>query len=121
MNNQATQEPSLRFARPSTRLVETAAGYLAEVELPGVDKSRLEITFDRGELTVIGKRRNAIPEGAESLYRESHGADFRRVFELDSTLDPAAITATLDQGLLTLQLPKAEASKARRIEVSGLN
>lgn len=110
-----------RFVRPRTRILETGNGYVAEVELPGVPKDRLEITFENGELTVIGRRNGAAPEGTETLYRESGDADFRRVFEVDATIDSSAINAALDQGLLTLTLPKAEAAKGRRIEVNGLN
>ncbi len=116
MNDQNTQQ----FVRPRTRIVETANGYLAEVELPGVNRDRLEITFENGELVLVG-RREPVAEGAETLYRESHEADYRRVFELGAAIDASAISATIDQGLLTLKLPKAEAAKGRRIEVNGLN
>ena len=47
--------------------------------------------------------------------------DFRRVFEVDSSIDTARISAGLDQGLLTLTLPKAESAKPRRIEINGLS
>ena len=55
------------------------------------------------------------------LYRESRPADFRRVFEVDGSIDATHIGAGLDQGLLTLTLPKAEAAKPRKIEINGLN
>lgn len=112
-----TSNPSVPFARPRTRIFETANAYLAEVELPGVNKDRLDLTFNNGEVTVIG-RRQPITE-AQSLHGESLKADFRRVFELGAGIDASGITATMDQGLLSLQLPKAEAARSRRIEVSG--
>lgn len=120
--NHPTSEPATQFARPRTRIVETASGYLAELELPGVSKDRLEITFEKGELAVVGRRQTVGGvDGAELLYRESRPVDFRRVFELNASIDASAIRATLDQGLLSLHLPKAESAKGRRIEVSGLN
>jgi len=48
-----------------------------------------------------------------------NGNDFRRVFELDPALDTARIKARMDQGVLTLDLPKAERVKPRRIEVTA--
>lgn len=117
MNNQ-TSASNAQFVRPRTRITETAIAYLAEVELPGVSKDRLEITFENGEVVVIGRRQ---PTEAQALHRETRSADFRRAFELGSGIDATAIAATIDQGLLILQLPKAEAAKGRRIEVNGLN
>ena len=115
-----------RYVRPAASITETADGFVVHVEMPGVNRQGLEITFENGELTLVGHRVPAAAghDGAtapEALYRESRQADFRRVFEVDSTIDAARIGANLEQGLLTLNLPKAEASKPRRIEISGLN
>ena len=108
-----------QYVRPRANITENDGGYLVEVEMPGVNKSGLEITFENGELTLVGHR--TAPVQSELLYRESHPADFRRVFEVDSTIDAANIRAQLEQGLLTLTLPKAEAAKPRRIEINSLN
>ena len=111
-----------RYVRPRAQVTETPADFLVHVEMPGVDRHGLEITFENGELTLIGHRAApSLPEGAEPLYRESRPVDFRRVFEVDPTIDTARISAGIDQGLLTLTLPRAEAAKPRRIEISGLN
>lgn len=109
-----TSNSSVPFARPRTRIIETANAYLAEVELPGVSKDRLDLTFENGEITVTGRRQPPAEAQAEAL-----PADFRRVFELSSGIEVSGIAATIDQGLLSLQLPKAEAARSRRIEVSG--
>jgi HSP20 family protein len=52
------------------------------------------------------------------LYRESQTADFRRSFELDSSIDADKISARIEQGILTVTLPKAEQVKPRRIPVA---
>ena len=52
------------------------------------------------------------------LYRESRSLDYRRVFEIDSSIDTGKITAKIDQGVLKLHLPKSEAVKPRRIAVT---
>ncbi len=111
-----------RYARPRAQITETPADFLVQVEIPGVDRQGLEITFENGELTLVGHRAApSLPEGVELLYGESRPVDFRRVFEVDSTIDASRISAGIDQGLLTLTLPKAEAVKPRRIEINSLN
>ena len=120
------EAPARRYVRPAASITETTEGFVVQVEMPGVNRQGLEITFENGELTLVGHRAPAAPghDGAtapQALYRESRQADYRRVFEVDSTIDAARIGANLEQGLLTLNLPKAEAAKPRRIEISGLN
>ena len=118
---QAATQPR-RYVRPRADITENAQGFLVQVEMPGVNRQGLDITFENGELTLTGHRAQAtVPTGGELLYRESRPSDFRRTFELDQSIDAAAITATLEQGLLTLALPKAEAAKPRKIAVNGLN
>ena len=121
-----SKAPARRYVRPAASITETTEGFVVQVEMPGVNRQGLEITFENGELTLVGHRAPAAPghdvaPAPEALYRESRQADFRRVFEVDSTIDAARIGANLEQGLLTLNLPKAEAAKPRRIEISGLN
>ena len=111
-----------RYVRPRADITETAHGFVVQVEMPGVSREGLEVTFENGELTLTGHRADPVtPAGSELLYRESRPSDFRRTFELDQSIDAAGISAALDQGLLTLSLPKAESAKPRRIEISGLN
>lgn len=119
----ATARPApRRYVRPVASITETADGFVLQVEMPGVNRTGLEVTFENGELTLVGRRTAPTATPApEAVYRESRQADYRRVFEVDSTVDAARITADLQQGLLTLNLPKAEAAKPRRIEISGLN
>lgn len=112
-----------RYVRPRASITETADGFTVQVEMPGVPQNGLEITFENGELTLVGHRSRGAGngDGHEVVYRESHTSDYRRAFEVDNTIDAGHISARLDQGLLTLSLPKAEAAKPRRIEISGLN
>jgi HSP20 family protein len=104
------------YVTPRANVVETKDGYVLEAELPGVGKDGLELTVENGKLTIVG-RRAAVEQRGRQLYRESRVADYRRSFELDPAIDTAKISARLDQGVLTLQLPKAEAVKPRKITV----
>jgi HSP20 family protein len=104
------------FLSPRVNIVESKDGYVLEAEMPGVAKDGLEISLEANLLTLTGRRR-AEP-AASLLYRESPTADFRRAFELDPSIDAGKISARIEQGVLTLTLPKAEKVKPRRISVS---
>lgn len=105
------------FATPVANVREDKDGYVLEAEMPGVPKEGLELTVEDGELVITG-RRTPVQTGGKPVYRESRRLDYRRAFELDPSIDTAKITAKLDQGVLTLHLPKTEAVKPRKITVS---
>jgi len=111
----ATSEPR-PYISPDVNIYETANSYTLEAEMPGVTRERLEVTLDGNSLTLVGHRTETHPPGTV-LYRESQPADFRRVFELDPVIDSQKIRAHMSQGLLTLELPKTEAVKPRRVVV----
>jgi HSP20 family protein len=107
----------LTFVTPVANILETADGYLLEAEMPGVAKDGLEVTVENGELVLLGRRADKNLPGT-ALYRESRPLDYRRVFDLDPSIDTTRITAKMEQGILTLTLPKAEEVKPRRITVT---
>jgi HSP20 family protein len=103
------------YVTPEVNIFETKDGFVLEAEMPGVSKDTLEITLEGNALTLVGHR----DDGSEgrALYRESKPAHFRRVFELDPAIDTGKINAKVEQGVLTLTLPKAEKVKPRKIAV----
>ncbi len=106
------------YIRPVVNIYETQEGYVLEAELPGVNKDGVSVLVEGTVLTVQGRRAApALPETGLS-YRESSAADFRRVFELDPVIEAEKISARMEQGILTLTLPKAEAAKPRKIAVA---
>ncbi|MGZ4971229.1 MAG: Hsp20/alpha crystallin family protein [Limisphaerales bacterium] len=107
-----------RFTTPATNISATDNDYVLELEMPGVDKSGLEVVADGNELVITGKRAKDIPEG-ELSYCESALANYRRTFELGSDVDTSKIEAQLTQGVLKLKLPKSEKAKSRKIPVQG--
>jgi len=109
-------DPARPYASPDVNIFETENSYTLEAEMPGVTKENLEVTLEGNCLTLVGRRTDAPLSGAV-LYRESRPADFRRVFELDPAIDAQQIRAQMHQGVLTLELPKAEAVKPRKIAV----
>ena len=105
------------YATPQATIRETKDGYVLQAEMPGVNKNGLEVSVESNQLTIVGRRSD--PEvKADLVYRESRPRDFRRVFELDPTIDSARIEAKMDQGVLTLTLPKAERVKPKKIVVT---
>jgi HSP20 family protein len=108
--------PEQEYVSPDVNIVETKDGYVLEAEMPGVSKDGLEVTLEGNEMTLVGHRQNEAVTGTP-LFRECKLLDFRRVFELDPAIDTARIAAKMDQGVLSLTLPKSEKVKPRRIAV----
>jgi HSP20 family protein len=106
-----------QFITPPASLTEIADGYMLEIEMPGVKKDGLDISAENNELTIVGRRSLPALEGM-LIHRESRPENFRRVFELDPSIDGDKISAKIDQGLVTLTMPKAEHVKPRKITVS---
>jgi len=104
------------FLSPAARIIEAGDGYTLEVEMPGVNKEGLEISVENNELTITGHRSLPTIDGT-ILHRESRSQNFRRSFELDPSIDTGKINARIDQGVVTLRLPKAEHVKPRKITV----
>jgi len=112
----ANHNQSQEFIAPPVNIFETKDGYVLEAEMPGVNKQGLEITLEGNEVTIVG-RRSTQPFPGEPLFRECQGANFRRVFELDPAIDTANVAAKIEQGMLTLTMPKSERVKPRKITV----
>jgi len=105
------------YSTPPVNLNHDVNGFTMTVEMPGVAKNGVEISFDSGKLTLVGHRAQKTTPG-ERLHVESTGRDYRRVFDLDPMIDSSHISANLDQGMLTIHLPKQESAKPRKIAVS---
>ena len=106
-----------QFIAPAATVLENADGYTLEVEMPGVSKENLEMWVENNELTILGRRSMPTVEGT-LLHRESRQENFRRAFELDPSIDAEKISAKIEQGVVTLTLPKAEQVKPRKITVA---
>lgn len=106
-----------KFITPVACVTENPEGYTLELEMPGVGKDGLEISIENNELSIVGRKHAAAPEGTP-IHRESRPHHFRRAFEIDPSIDTAKISARISQGVVTLTLPKAEEVKPRRIAVS---
>jgi len=107
------------YVTPQVNIVETKDEYLLEAEMPGVSKDGLEVLLEGNELGIVGRRQTENLANAELIYRESTPRDYRRTFVLDPAIDTARIRAQMEEGVLTLHLPKAEKVKPRKIAVNA--
>jgi HSP20 family protein len=106
----------VEYFTPLVNLHQDADGYSLEVEMPGVNKQGVEITVEDGKL-IIGGRLSPGGQFGQAVYRERRAGEYRRVFDLDPSIDGSKINASMEQGLLKVHLPKVEAVKPRKITV----
>ena len=102
---------------PAATVLENTDGYTLQVEMPGVSKENLEMWVEKNELTILGRRSTPSAHGTP-IHQESRSENFRRSFELDPSIDAGKISAKIEQGVVTLTLPKAEQVKPRKIAVA---
>ncbi len=107
-----------RFFSPYTDIHETAAAVIVSMEMPGVDKSAIDIRLDKGVLTVKGPVDAGKYDALRPIYAEYNIGNFVRTFTVSTKIDSAAISASVADGVLTVTLPKAAEAVAKRIAVS---
>ena len=112
-----TQAPPERVVTPYVNIREEEDEVILEAELPGVDRKGLNISIDGDELTLNAKR-EAGGKGMKAIRREIAPCVYRRTFILGNVIDREKIEAKLENGLLTLILPKSAETKPRKIEIS---
>jgi HSP20 family protein len=96
---------------------ETVDAFTLTASVPGVDRSSVETTVDGDKLTVVARRTWTPPTEWTPLHREIAQTDYRLVLTLDSRVNRDGVRAELNQGVLTLTVPKAETVKPRRIDI----
>ena len=106
---------------PAIDVVEQKDAYLMYAELPGVDASQVDISFEQNVLTIRGSKRSAVEASNEGELRvyaaERVTGSFERSIRLPEFVDGEAISADFTNGLLKVTVPKAKAAQARRIEI----
>ncbi len=105
---------------PRADVAETDSGYRLSLDLPGIDRDTLDVTLDDGTLKISGERhhRSEQTEGRMHRVERAHGRFFRS-FALGNDVDPEAIEAHYDDGVLTVGIGKSAAKQPRRISVGS--
>jgi len=106
-----------RFFVPSTDAYETEDGLTLVMEMPGVARDGLDVSLEDGVLSVEGRLDFSKYQGLAPVYTEYNVGHYARSFSLSDKVDQDNIGATLEDGVLTLTLPKAPAARPRRIAV----
>ena len=103
---------------PAVDIKEEASRFLIHADIPGVQADDIEVSMDKGVLTIKGERKHESTESKEGFKRveRSHGVFIRR-FALPDTVDGENISASSKDGVLEVVLPKSEPEQPRRIEV----
>ena len=103
---------------PALDLSETEDGYVVEMAVPGLKPEDLNIPVENNVLTVKGTVNQQNEDRKRNYHRiERHYGSFQRTIALPSTVKADAIQASLTNGVLNLEIPKAEEVKPRRIDV----
>jgi HSP20 family protein len=99
---------------PASDIYETDSGYLIAIDLPGIDRSALEINIDDNRLVVKGVR-----EVAESRQHRSERprGKFLRTYSVPGSVDQAKIAAEYKDGVLQVNLPKRTEQKPKKIDI----
>jgi HSP20 family protein len=114
--------PSRRSAGgyPAVNLWVGEDEQIVTAELPGINLDDLEINVLGASLTITGERSaDDLPGDAELHRQERLFGRFSRTIELPYPVEPGKVEATLEKGLLTIRLPRAEADKPKKIKVKA--
>jgi HSP20 family molecular chaperone IbpA len=114
------QEPTtpMRAFLPTADIFENEDTLTVVLEMPGVDKSNIDVDIENGVLTVEGRINFDKYEAMEPIYSEYNVGPYRRSFRISNRVDQEKIRAEMRDGVITLVLPKVEEAKPRRIEVT---
>lgn len=104
---------------PAVDIYETVDEYVLKADMPGVQKEDLDITFEKNQLEINGKVDSSLVDDENIRYREYTLYNYNRRFTVGEGIDSQKIAARLEDGVLTLTLPKSEAVKPRKIEVKS--
>ena len=106
-----------RFYIPYADVYETDDALTVVMEMPGVDRKDVDISLENDVLRVQGTIDFGKYQGMEPVYTEYNVGHYGRSFALSNKVDQNQISAQLEDGVLTLTLPKAAEARPRRIAI----
>lgn len=114
---QGNQVQEERFFEPLMDIFEENNVIHCKFDMPGVEKENVDIRFDKGTLTVVGKVTNYTEDNWDSVVREYRLGDYRRAVSFSDAVDPEKIEASLADGVLSVSIPRRE-ELAKTIEIT---
>jgi HSP20 family protein len=106
-----------RYYIPYADIYEGDEALTVVMEMPGVEKSNLDVALENGVLRVDGRIDFSKYEGMEPVYTEYNIGHYTRSFSLSKKIDQDGISAQLEDGVLILTLPKAKEAQPRRVSI----
>ncbi len=117
----AATQGNARVWIPAIDVLEKKDAYVMHAELPGVDASQIDISFEQNVLTIRGTKSSSLDAGMDGELRvyaaERVSGSFERSIRLPEFVDGERISAEFNNGVLTVSVPKAQAAQPRRIEI----
>jgi HSP20 family protein len=107
-----------RYYMPAADIFETDDALTLLLEMPGVSKNNVDVQVENDVLRVEGKIDYSAYKDIEPVYTEYNVGHYARAFTLSNKIDRDAITARVEDGVLTLTLPKAKEALSRRIAIN---
>ena len=107
-----------RYFLPAADIFETEEALTVILEMPGVATNNVDVQIENNVLRVEGKIDHSAYAEIEPVYTEYNVGHYARVFALSDKIDQEAITARVENGVLTLTLPKSKDALPRRITVN---
>ncbi len=115
-----TSGSTLRRWVPAMDLLETEDDFVLRADLPGLSEKDVNIELEANVLTVSGERKVEHEERKEGYYRvERASGSFSRSLTLPEGVDPEAVKASFDRGVLEIRIPKPEQRKPRKVTISA--
>lgn len=103
---------------PDVDIFETKDSIVLEADMPGVDESSIQVNLNGGVLTIEGTVALDDYQSLSPVYSEYRVGDYRRRFSVSNEIDADRIQGKMVNGVLHLQLPKAEKAKPRKISIA---
>lgn len=103
--------------QPDSEVVETQDAFLLSLDVPGVKQSDIEISSEDQQLTIKGNRVRVAQDANKTHFVNRVYGSFAKTYRLPDTVDGENIKARLEDGVLSIALPKQEQAKPRKISV----
>lgn len=119
--NPSTWPARANFDAPAMDVTESADGFTVKASLPGWKPEDVNVTFENGALTLSGEwkdEKKTDDEASRTHVREIRQASFARTFQFPVDVEADKAMAHFENGVLTLQLPKAEVVKPKQIKIA---
>jgi HSP20 family protein len=115
----ASSEAERAVEFPPTNVWACENGAIVRSEIPGIDPEKVDISLVNNTLTIRGSRCEETADGGQSCHRqERNTGHFTRSLQLPFTVDADRVDARFSNGILEINLPRAEEEKPRKISVA---